>query len=194
MKKKIVILIIVILILVVGGVWWWQNREIKGRPEDYVIKQTAEGKIMENKKAGLTVEVPEGWEVKKTDVEEGLMVFYSPNAKGKVQNNEITPPLENGCIIHTSVTYEEMSLNYLKVQAKYNLALLDVKSEEFEEVMINNYQALKTIADTERIGLTIGIDIPHKDKTYSFLLVFSSNDKNNCVQEFDKFLETVSIQ
>ena len=50
MKKKIVIPIIVILILAAGGIFWWQNREIKGSPEDYVIKETEEGKIVENKK------------------------------------------------------------------------------------------------------------------------------------------------
>jgi len=62
LNKKIVIpIIIVVLILVGGGFFWWQWREIKGSPDDYVIKETPEGKIVENKKAGLTVKVPEGW-------------------------------------------------------------------------------------------------------------------------------------
>jgi len=63
MKKKIIISIFVILFLILvagGGFFWWGKREIKGSPEDYVIKETAEGKIVENKKAGLTVKVPEG--------------------------------------------------------------------------------------------------------------------------------------
>lgn len=195
-KKKIIIFLIIILLLIVaGGVfWWWQGREIKGSPEDYVIKETAEGKIVENKKAGLKVKVPEGWEVKKLEAEEGLMVFYSPDIKGELQDDKIIPPLENGCIIHASVVYEEMDFTYLKLQAKYNLALLDVESEEFEEVMISNYQALKTTADTQKIGPAIGIDIPYKDKTYSFLLIFTPDDKDKCIQEFNEFLETVSIK
>jgi len=195
-NKKIVFLIIIILLLIIaGGVfWWWQKREIKGSPEDYVIKETAEGRIVENRKAGLTVKVPEGWETKKMEAEEGLMVFYSPDIKGELQNDKIIPPLENGCIIHANVAYEVMDFTSLKLQAKYNLALLDVESEEFEEVMISNYQALKTTADTKKIGPAIGVDIPHKDKTYSFLLIFTPNDKDSCIQEFDKFLETISIK
>jgi len=197
MKKKIIISIFVILFLILvagGGFFWWQRREIKGSPADYVIKETAEGKIVENKKAGLTVKVPEGWEAKKMEEQGGLMVFYSPNIKGKLQNDKIIPPLDKGCIIHTSVIYEKIDFTQLKLQAKYNLALLDVKSEEFEEVVISHYQALKTTADTEKIGAILGIDIPYKDKVYSFSLLFASDDKNNCVQEFNKFLETVSIQ
>lgn len=194
MKKKIIIFLILFLIIVIGGLfWWWQGREIKGSPEDYVIKETAEGIFVENKKAGLTVRAPEGWEVKKMEVEEGLMVFNSPDIKGGLQNDKIIPPLENGCIVHISVIYEEMDFTYLKLQAKYNLALLNVKSEEFEEIVINNYHALKIIADTQKIGPAIGIDIPHKNKTYSFLLIFAPDDKNNCIQEFDRFLETISI-
>ena len=54
MKKKILIPIFVILFLAVAGggfFWWWQGREIKGSPQDYVIKETEEGKFVENKKA-----------------------------------------------------------------------------------------------------------------------------------------------
>ena len=77
-RKKIVFLIIIILLLIIaGGVfWWWQKREIKGSPEDYVIKETAEGRIVENRKAGLIVKVPESWEVKRMDVEEGVIILY----------------------------------------------------------------------------------------------------------------------
>ena len=195
MSKKIIIPIVIVLILVAGGgFFWWQGREIKGSPADYVIKETEAGKIVENKKAGLTVKVPARWEVKKMEEQEGLMVFYSPDIKGKLQNDKIIPPLDKGCIIHASVIYEEIDFTQLKLQAKYNLALLDVKSEEFEEVVINHYQALKTTADTEKIGAILGIDIPYKDKVYSFSLLFASDDKNNCVQEFNKFLETFSIK
>jgi len=195
LNKKIIFIFVFVLILVVGGFfWWWQSREIKGTPDDYVIKETKEGVFVENKKAGLVVKVPEGWEVERMEVEEGLIVFNSQNIKGGLQNDKITPPLENGCIIHASVMYEKMDFTYLKLQAKYNLALLDVNSEEFEEIVINNYQALKIMADTQKIGPAIGIDIPHKDKTYSFLLIFAPDDKNNCLQEFESFLETVSIK
>ena len=77
MNKKIIIPAFVILLLIVGGVFWWQKREIKGSPEDYVIKETEQGKIVENKKAGLIVKVPDDWEVQKVNIEEGTGTFFS---------------------------------------------------------------------------------------------------------------------
>ena len=195
MPRKYIIFSIIGLLLIAGGVfWWWQGREIKGSSEEYEIKETPEGTIVENKKARLVVKVPEGWEVKKMEIEEGLMVFYSPDIKGEIQNNKIVPPLEKGCIIHVSVRYEAINFTDLKLQAKYNLALLGAESEEFEEIIIGNYRALKTVADTQKIGPAAGIDIPYKGKTYSFLLISAPDNKDNCIQEFDKFLETVSIE
>jgi len=197
MNKKIIISSIVILIVVVvaGGFFWWrQGREIKGSPEDYVIMETAEGIFVENKKAGLSVKVPEGWEVEKMEMQEGLIVFYSPNVEGEIRDDKVVPPLREGCIIHVSVIYEGKDITQLKLEARYNLALLGVKSAEFEEVMINNYEALKIIADTEKIGPGVGVDISHKDKTYSFLLIFTPEERGVCIQEFDKFLETISIK
>lgn len=192
-NKKVIIGLVVVLICIAGGFIWWQNREIKGSSNDYAIRETEQGKIIENKKAGLIVEVPEGWKTEKMEANEGLMAFYSPDINGGLQNGRIVPPLEEGCMIHVSVTYEEMDFSSLRLQAKYNLALLGVKSEELEEVMVKNYRALRTTADTQKIGSAMGIDIPYGDKTYSFLLIFASDDKNNCIQEFNQFLETISI-
>jgi len=198
MAKKNLVLAFIILLLIGGGVFWWQKREIKGSPEDYVIKETVEGKFVENKKAGLIVKVPEGWEVKKMgteeELEEGAMVFYSPNTEGELQGGKIAPPLTKGCIIHVGVIHKEIDLAKLKLEVRYNLALLGVKSEEFEEVTINNYPALKTTADTQKLGNSIGIDIPYKNRLYSFFLLLASDEKENCVQEFNKFLETISIK
>ena len=195
LNKKITFLFVFVFILIVGGLFfWWQNREIKGSVDDYVIRETAEGKIVENKKAGFSIKAPEGWEVEKMDIGEGLIVFYSPNIEGELENGKIVPPIRKGCVIHVNMMYEKMSLNQLKLEAKYNLALLDVKFEEFEEVMINNYQALKITADTQKIGDIVGIDIPYKNRAYSFSLLFSRDDENNCIKEFDEFLERVLIQ
>ncbi len=194
MKKVIIPIIVILILAVAGGFFWWQNRKIKGSPNDYVIKETEQGTIVENKKAGLTVNVPEGWVAEKIENGEGLMGFYSPNIEGELQNGKIAPPLRKGCIIHIGILYEEMTLTQLKFEAKYNLNLLDAKSEEFEEVTINNYQALKATADTQKIGSIIGVDVPCQNRAYSFSLLFAPYNKNNCIQEFDKFLETVLIQ
>ena len=196
MSKKIVISIVVILILVGGGFFWWQGREIKGSPEDYVIKETKEGKIIENKKAGLIVKVPEGWETKKVEIEEGAVDFTSPDLETEQKEEKIVLPLKKGCKIQASVGYEKLNFVDIKMESRYSFALMGMKSVIFEETTVNNYLALKSIFDLEEKGPGVGmsISIPVGNKVYGFSVVWGPDDKEKCIQEFDKFLETVSIQ
>ena len=197
MKKKILIPIFVILVLAVAGggfFWWWQGREIKGSPEDYVIKETEEGKIVENKKAGLTVKVPEGWEAKKMGIEGGGVTFYSDGTIIEWKNDQIVLPLENGCVMGSEVIYEKMNFEEIKEEARRTHFMLGVESDEFEEILVNNYKALKNTFELQRYGPGIGIYIPIKNKGYAFYLYWASEEKEKCIQEFDKFLETISIE
>ena len=197
MKKKIIISIFVILFLILvagGGFFWWQRREIKGSPEDYAIKETAEGKIVENKKAGLTVKVPEGWEAKKMETKEGSVLTHTLDIKGKKWNEMVVPPLTKGCGIEISVVYKKMNFEEIKEKVKTIHWGLQIKSEEFEKITINNYQALKNAFDSEVLGSVVVIYIPKGNKLYDFDLYFAPDDKERCVQGFDKFLETISIK
>ncbi len=193
-KKVIFIFGIILILLAAGGLFfWWQNREIKGNPADYVIKETAEGKIVENKKAGLTVKAPEGWGVEKVEFEEGAINFYSPNTKAELQEGKIVLPVKNGCLIQTNIVYKKMDFEQIQQEARRTHIMLGVKSDEFEEIIINNSNALKNIFDLYKYGSGIGIYVPIKNKGYAFYLYWDSEEKEKCIQEFDKFLETVSI-
>ena len=193
-KQKLIILAIIILVLIGGGLfYWWQNREIKGSPEDYVIKETEEGKIVENKKAGLKVKVPEGWEVKKIELLEGSIVFYTPDIEGKKQDEMVTPPLTKGCGIETVVVYKKMNFETIIKEIKDIHAGLGIKSEEFEMTIIDGQQALKNTFDSLLLGPGIAVYFTQKNKLYSFCLYWGLDEKEKCVQEFDKFLETVLI-
>jgi len=195
MSKKIKIIIpIIILVLVGGGFFWWQGREIKGSPEDYVIKETEEGKFVENKKAGLVMEVPEGWIEKKIEILEGSVVLTTQDIEGRWEDEMIKPPLKKGCGIETAVIYKKMNFNILKEEIKELHAGLGMKSEEFEIVTINNRQVLKNTFDTKFIGPGIGIYFLNKNKLFSFAVYWAPEEKERCIQEFDKFLETVSIK
>lgn len=194
MAKKIVVLIIVILFLVAGGFFWWQDREIKGTSEDYIIKETAEGKIVENKKAGLTIKVPEGWEAKKIEVREGSVVIDTLDIEGKKWNEMVVPPLIKGCGIEISIAYKKMNFEEIKKEAKEVHWMLVPTSEEFEEVIINNRRALKNIWDSKTRGSMMAIYIPIVNKIYTFTLTWAPDEKERCIQEFDKFLETVLIK
>ena len=196
MKKKIIFLFcVLILALALGGFFYWQqHREIKGSPNDYVIKQTPEGTFVENKKAGLVVKVPEEWKAEKINEGEGSVILYSPEIGKNLIEKKIDSPLKNGCIIETSIMYRKMDFSDLKLEAKYNLSFLQPNSVEFKEIKINNYKALKTIADTQKIGPGIGIDIPYKKKVHSFLLLYSYQKKEDCLEKFNNFLGQISIK
>ena len=197
-NKKIIFSLIIVLLLIGGGFfWWWQGREIKGSPEDYVIIETEEGKIVDNKKAGLTVKVPEGWEVEKMEIKEGSVLIHTLDIEGKEWNGMMVPPLIKGCGIEIAVVYnkyKKMDLEEIEKEVKTLQWALQIKSEEFEKVTINNWQALKNTFESEELGSVISIYILLKNKLYNVGLYFAPNEKERCVQEFDKFLETVSIQ
>jgi len=195
-NKKITIFIIILaLLLITGGVfWWWGEREIKGSPDDYVIKETVEGKIVENKKAGLTVKIPDGWEVERVEFEEGATNFYSQDAEVELREGKIVLPIKSGCLIQFNVVYEKMDLEQIKEEARYTHYWLDSVSEEFEEITVKNCSAIKNTFDTQKTGPGIGIYIPIKNKGYAFYFYWGPEEKEKCAQEFDKFLETVEIK
>jgi len=196
-KKIIIFLIIISLLIIAGGVfWWWQGREIKGSPEDYVIKETAEGKIVENKKAGLKVKVPEGWETKRIEMEEGAVAFYSSDMESDWKEGKIVLPLRNGCRIQVGIGYEHVDFTDLKIELRYSYALMGMKSVSFEETTVKKYPALKSIFDIQERGSGVGvsISIPMDNKVYGFSVVWGPDEKETCVQEFNKFLETISIE
>ena len=197
MKKKIVIPIIIVfaLLLIAGGVfWWWGNREIKGSPEDYVIKETDQGKIIENKKAGFTAKVPEGWEIQKMKISGGSIVITTPTIKGRMQNDMTVPPLTKGCGIEVSVIYKNFNFKELEEKIKSIHWGLDIKSEKFEKISINDYPALKNTFNSELLGSAMAIYVPTKNKLYDFDLYWAPDEKEKCIQQFENFLETVSIE
>ena len=77
---------------------------------------------------------------------------------------------------------------------RYSLASLDLEFIEFKDIIVNNHPALKTIFDSQKVGSGIIINIPLNGKVYIFNLIFGPDEKERCIQEFDKFLETISIK
>jgi len=194
-KKIIFSLIIIILLPIAGGVFCWQNREIKGSPEDYVVKETPEGKIVENKKAGLTVKVPEGWIEEKIEIEESSMIFYSPDAEG-YRPNKKTPPLKTGCVIEIGIMYKKINFEEIKTEIEESHKEFATTIDEIEMVSINNSPALKNTYETPFLGDETNIDIyiPYGKKVYGITLAAAHPNIEECYKKFDKFLETVSVK
>ena len=113
--------------------------------------------------------------------------------KGILRNGVENPPLKIGCGIESAVVYKKMDFEQIKKEVKEIHLGLGIKSEEFEEITINNRQTLKNVFDSAAFGQGIVIYFTTKNKLYNFSVNWASIEKETCLQEFDKFLETVSI-
>lgn len=198
LAKNFFCLFFLILILGIGGFFLWKNSQktlleklIDAKfslAEDFIIKETPEGKMVENKKAGISYKIPNDWIVK-----EDMASFYSPDAKFNEKRNDI---IENGCRIYIFVSYVKTNLYAVEGLRKENVAALSqvISNEEFKRTEIKNFPALVYGFDVEGLKESYNwIDIPFKNRLYGMLLVSSIQEEERCRIEFDKFLESIVI-
>ncbi len=198
-NRKIVLCLVAVLILAAGGFFWWQEKretpiekweaaEVSPE-EDYITKETPEGKIVENKKMGLIYEIPKDWILEKGDPS----TFYSPDIKFK---EKISVIFEKGCKINVYASYIKINLDTLKkfIDANFLKSSLITKLDESSTIKVSDYPALKNKYHVEKFGMSyISVDFPSKDKLYRILLSSPIGEMERCEVEFNKFLETVSI-
>jgi hypothetical protein len=179
------------IILAVGvGVFYWENREIKGSPDDYVIN----GDIIENQRAGLKIQAPEGWDIEKIELLEGSVVMKSQDIEGEMRNNTISPPLRKGCGLTIAVVYEKMNFNEVKNGVEDMHFGLGMISEEFEEIQVNNRKALKNTFDSQGLGPAMSVYFTENNRLYSFGVNWGPDDKQRCIKEFEEMLDRVEIE
>lgn len=189
MKKKFIILIIFILLIIAGGVfWWWQEKakiEPSLKPLDYiVVKETPKGKFVENKKEGLTVKVPEGWEVQKPTSEQEPISFYSSLKK-------------DACKIEMSISDKIRTIEEIKKSINKTIReLYTVEESEFSILEIKGYQALQHVFQAVEMGniLSITIYIPISTKVYNFELFTPPQYKEKCYQELGVLIESATFR
>ena len=128
MKKKISIFIIIIFVLILGGglFYWWQSQKIQEpeeaeeippqeKPEqkkiierfgDVVVKETPEGKIVENEKEGISMKVPDGWEVNTHTSEDIILQLrkFGPN-------QTLDTELQDGMILNVYIDNNPQNLD-----------------------------------------------------------------------------------
>ncbi len=199
LNKKIIFIFGIILILcVAGGFFWWQNKETPinkwdtaevSLREDYIIKETPKGIMVENKTVGLSYEIPKDWILENGNPSR----FYSPDTKFKGDTSVI---LEKGCKTYVYTSYIKTNLETLKkfIDADFSKLSSGVKLDEFSVIKISKYSALRHEYQVKNFGMEyISVDFPSKDKLYKILLSSPIEEKERCEEEFDTFLETVSI-
>lgn len=210
MNKKNFFLIIIILLLFVGGVFLWkrgdQEKEIwdvhkYSKPDDYVVKEAENGKIVENKKAGLKVEVLEGWQAEIKGVwGEGVANFLSPDAESFLNGNfkegcwvwiEILDCSDEEAIIRAEwEQVQETISDFLGDPSK--LEETDYKIREIGEFIGLEEKRIRKIDDNREI-IQVSVKIPVDEKLYWLhgVLIPPSEERYS---QFENFLNTVSIE
>jgi len=206
MQKKTTILIIVIILFLIGGgvYWWWENQEKEPKtslePVDYIqIKETPEGKIVENTKEGVSMKVPEGWEVQLPTSEQEPVMLWGPTYMK--------------CKIESGVENLNLSLEELREKLSHPSEDLLAPSETFREAKIitlsNNQKAVQEDVVTEEFGFFRTVEIPQNNKVYWFTIFPTSEEerqnwlktypnfkenKVNCFIEFEKVINSLSFE
>lgn len=204
-KKIIISIIIIVLLLIVGGVFWWKyykHISIEKTIEeiaDYVVEETSEGKIIKSKDGNLSCKVPAGWKLKNNDKYISMPVWiFSPELFTDYKRGEKRNIFNSkeGCLIELGFDEKGvLSLKELEEKIKKAHQSFGLESEgSFEEAEIGNHRALKNILISSLLGHYTGVFVPFEGKVYGFGIYSGEKDAEKCVEEFDRFLENVSIR
>lgn len=206
-NKKVIVILVLILLLAAGGVFWWEHykqvrvEKIIEEIADYIVEETPEGKVIKSKDGNLSFKVPDGWKLKK----EGKYIIVpvwimSPelfeNYKSYREDSEANFfNSKEGCLIEVGFDKEGVSsLKDLEERIKEAHQSFGLETwGSFETVEIDHNQALKNMLVSSLLGHYMGVFIPFNGKVYGFGVYSGEEYKERCAQEFNKFLETISI-
>jgi len=201
MEKQFYFLIILtFLIMLFGGIFLWteyskQIEEILPAvrfeaPENYIITETEQGIVVENKNAGISFKVPEGWTVDKEEIgiDEWVINLLSPEA----ELNESGLLIE-GCGVGTWIEYDKIRADIARNKIEDPDWFSGGISGGYESNEISSYPSLKTILENPGWGQAVTVHVPIEDKIYIFETRFLPEEMERCSKEFEEFLKEVSI-
>ncbi|MCX6789390.1 MAG: hypothetical protein NTZ42_02155 [Candidatus Gribaldobacteria bacterium] len=201
MKKKIIVGLVgvVAIVAVAGGFFWWQNRltpvEKWGAiaytdAKDYIVTDTPNGKLVENKKEGLSFIVPSDW-VRTNKDTEGDAMFLSPDAKIK-EGNQM---LEQGCKIVAAVAKVKTNIDVLEQYLKENFSWSSNERSLYERLKIANYPTIRNSFDNSKLGVYFdNTHIVTSKALYEVVLEASEQNKESCKTIFETTLKTITIK
>ena len=206
--KGIKIIIFLILLIIIGGssflLWIWrEEKELGSIPsKEFSQKEINGEKIIENKKTGLKIKIPKGWQVEGGFGGYGL-IFLSSDFKPYSEKNFL--PVK-GCFIGVNVskvTFEITSVtgrykrsygaDFLREKIeKYLISSSKTEEDLFHKVIeISGHKGLKTtepIINKEISGKRILVEVPEGKRVCSFELLLFGEDKEKCEREFEEIL------
>jgi hypothetical protein len=205
MNKIVKIIVGLVVILgIIGAVYFvFQKREEAkmGYVQfDDFVKQESNGEVyFENKESGLRFKVPQGWNYGPSQlVSVSLTTQDFKDFKETDTSRAFIP--QTGCWIGASVVYEgDDSINYNRIKNDIERQnFVNTEKNNYAIVDINGTKFLKTdhLANDNKdnIGNRVSIELAQKNRVYSFESYLFGRDKEKCLQSFNDFLTTVSIE
>jgi len=195
MNKQIVAGITVLIIAVIGIAAFCLFKK-ETNYYGYTVKMVSGGKLVENRKEGLSMKVPNDWEPKPKSLSDSKyqIDFFSPEALSTAK--PVSNVIEQGCKLTTLISPQKTNLK--EIEDQNNSAesptgeSVKVKNEIID---ISGKKGVKSITDYgSLIGSVITVDVPTDNKVYSFIMYQGTKSEEQCSKAFNDFLQTVSIK
>ncbi|MDD5752978.1 MAG: hypothetical protein PHI45_02760 [Candidatus Pacebacteria bacterium] len=207
MNKKIKIILSILLIIAILAFIVFKVVEYKKEKEENLnfitiqdfIERKMDGKtILENQDIGLSFVLPQGWEFINTSwANVSMRTFDFEPFMGDVSRS---PMADKGCWIDFNFsTNDTKGLDYETLNNVLILeGFLSVYNEEgnnAEIIDVNNVKAIKEFKTIGGVVDFMSVKIPfNKNRVYSFDTYLIGQDKEKCLEEFNSFLNSVSIK
>lgn len=203
MRKKIVIPVVgvVVILAAAGGFfYWWKNVRLTpvdkwdiariSQAKNFTVTDTPDGKLVENKKEGLSFMVPSDWTKASKDNAPDI-IFLSPNTRIE-ENNQI---LEQGCKIVAAVAEIKTNITILEQQLKEKFSWSSIENAKFEITKIANHNAIRNSFDEIKLKTFFDAGhIPTSRALYDIILESNEQNKENCKTIFEATLKTLAIK
>lgn len=204
LKDKNVFLFIILLFLVILfaiiSIYNYATREKDNSQEyseertvaigNYVIQDTNDGSIIQNKEAKFSLLAPKGWVVER--YEGKITLLSSPLTSEQYENIEEI----DVCMFNIKITKHNKIEGEGKTGVMDLLDLIDSiekgqrKDSYYNVIFVDNNIAIET-RSIEEDKKYVFVEVPFEDRIYSFFSGMTSLDV--CIDNFDKILEQVKI-
>lgn len=210
MNKKIKIIIGLALLLIVGlvfGIVWKNNQELSEAQPEYAcfedfIKQEIDGRIFyENSKAKIKFMVPFQWTAIKSQM--ASIALVSPDFadfKETTQEKAFIP--KAGCWIGISVKncqIDDSDYAIIKDRLDHQnlISELNRADDSYAIFNLNGKSMIRReflIKNSDNAGKNISLKLAEQNKVYLIETYLFGQNKKECQQSFDEFLNTVEIK
>ncbi|MDD4531364.1 MAG: hypothetical protein PHH21_01495 [Candidatus Pacebacteria bacterium] len=197
-RYKIIVVVVFILALIVAGFFYYNKaQEDKMGPVSFESfkRIEADGKVfMENKDIGLKFEVPDGWKVDNAGW--STISLISDNFVPFKEDMANAPLANVGCWIDITAEKEQKTENYINNTYNFIKELKSYPKDGVSIINVGGYDSLKTVSSIggeNQVGENVYIETPNNNIIYTFQLSYLKNNTSDCLNIFNKFLDSASI-